>query len=533
MSSSQEGSAAPAEEAPTPPSSAAPLEEGALPMTGMPMAMPTMPVAGGEGMQMPMMQMPMQTGGGAPMAFSFDPSQMQGLMQNLSSLPQGTGVVFAGQEPPSAAAPAEPAPTAAYARPAPPPRGASLPVVPKRGPAVSPRGPPPAVPARHKSQPAEQPFSDLAPEDDDDDLPPVEDFPEDEVIASDQVIKEGWLWKKAAKLNRWQKRYVRLYSTYVTYYEKLPSSAAIQPDGVFSLEGYVVGKVNQGDAYVIQLKHAKGGRDYQFQANTPWEVELWVVELQEVMEALPDRIAACLPTARPKMSETITAHSMRLKREAVKGSRQLTVRSKSKGTVGPRKHAHPVFCVPLDSIVQVDPETDIPIVVRDTIAYLESRVEIEGLFRLSGSAIAIAQLKERYDSGEEVDLSSIQDPHAVAGLLKLFFREAPVPLLTFELYEEFLAFPGLEDDVKLDTMRDLVSRLPERNGKVLRHVMLFLQRVAAKESINFMGTGNIAIVFGPNIMRRENATMIESMLESKSGNSVVKYMLDHVDDLFA
>lgn len=37
------------------------------------------------------------------------------------------------------------------------------------------------------------------------------------------------------------------------------------------------------------------------------------------------------------------------------------------------------------------------------------------------------------------DLALVQDPHVVAGLLKLYFRELPVPLLTFELYDCFLA----------------------------------------------------------------------------------------------
>lgn len=40
------------------------------------------------------------------------------------------------------------------------------------------------------------------------------------------------------------------------------------------------------------------------------------------------------------------------------------------------------------------------------------------------------------------DLSS-EPPHDVAGLLKLYFRELPEPLLTFEMYEPFLAAAGM------------------------------------------------------------------------------------------
>lgn len=41
--------------------------------------------------------------------------------------------------------------------------------------------------------------------------------------------------------------------------------------------------------------------------------------------------------------------------------------------------------------------------------------------------------------GKKVDLATVINPHTVAGLLKVFFRELPEPLLTFELYDAFLA----------------------------------------------------------------------------------------------
>ncbi|MBP5977877.1 hypothetical protein HW132_35570 [Brasilonema sp. CT11] len=43
--------------------------------------------------------------------------------------------------------------------------------------------------------------------------------------------------------------------------------------------------------------------------------------------------------------------------------------------------------------------------------------------------------------GKKIDLTG-EDIHNVAGLLKLFFRELPEPLLTFELYESFIAAMG-------------------------------------------------------------------------------------------
>ncbi len=66
----------------------------------------------------------------------------------------------------------------------------------------------------------------------------------------------------------------------------------------------------------------------------------------------------------------------------------------------------------------------------------------EGLFRISGSVSEVKAIKAAYLRGEAVDLTKVTDPHAVAGVLKLFFREARDPLLTFELYPFCLACLG-------------------------------------------------------------------------------------------
>jgi hypothetical protein len=96
----------------------------------------------------------------------------------------------------------------------------------------------------------------------------------------------------------------------------------------------------------------------------------------------------------------------------------------------------------------IDPESDyIPTFLLLCSSYLEKhsfftlqnpllklpQVEREGIFRVSGNLNSIMELKQRFDRGEEIDLSQIPDPHTVSGVFKLWFRELPEPLLTYDL----------------------------------------------------------------------------------------------------
>lgn len=65
-------------------------------------------------------------------------------------------------------------------------------------------------------------------------------------------------------------------------------------------------------------------------------------------------------------------------------------------------------------------------------------LEIEGIFRLSGSARDIDKMKDQLDRGKGMELDG-QDCHAIAGLLKLWLREMPEPLLTYDLYDNWIA----------------------------------------------------------------------------------------------
>jgi hypothetical protein len=69
---------------------------------------------------------------------------------------------------------------------------------------------------------------------------------------------------------------------------------------------------------------------------------------------------------------------------------------------------------------------------------LRNHYTLEGIFRLSGAAAEIQELKQDFDKGNDVDLQDCNDPHVVAGLLKQFLRELPDPIFTYDMYDNFI-----------------------------------------------------------------------------------------------
>jgi len=72
-------------------------------------------------------------------------------------------------------------------------------------------------------------------------------------------------------------------------------------------------------------------------------------------------------------------------------------------------------------------DNTVPLLVRRCIEYLviKDAVALEGIFRVPGSQQLMNQLKRDFEKGIDVNLmDTCHDPMAVAGLLKLFYRES-------------------------------------------------------------------------------------------------------------
>lgn len=147
----------------------------------------------------------------------------------------------------------------------------------------------------------------------------------------------------------------------------------------------------------------------------------------------------------------------------------------------------------------------VPLIVRQCVEEIERRgIDEVGIYRVSGVATDIQSLKAAFDSNNK-DVSLMMremDVNAIAGTLKLYFRELPEPLFTDELYPNFAGGIALSDSVaKESCMLNLLLSLPEPNLVTFLFVLDHLKRVAENESINKMSLHNLATVFGPTLLR--------------------------------
>lgn len=56
-------------------------------------------------------------------------------------------------------------------------------------------------------------------------------------------------------------------------------------------------------------------------------------------------------------------------------------------------------------------------------------LDLEGLFLVNGNAERVDWLRQRYDSGEEVELEKEADLASAVSLLRLFLQELPEPVI--------------------------------------------------------------------------------------------------------
>ncbi|CAB1340760.1 unnamed protein product, partial [Coregonus sp. 'balchen'] len=149
-----------------------------------------------------------------------------------------------------------------------------------------------------------------------------------------------------------------------------------------------------------------------------------------------------------------------------------------------------VFGCSLSSLCQRE-NTSVPSFVTTCIDHVENTgLSIDGIYRVSGNLAVIQKLRfaVNHDEKLELDDSKWEDIHVTTGALKMFFRELPEPLFTYDSFNDF---------INAITASKCNKRLNQAVAKTeSRHNAMPLQT----------SQKSVAIVFGPTLLRPETET---------------------------
>ncbi|MBN3272860.1 FA13B protein, partial [Polyodon spathula] len=193
-----------------------------------------------------------------------------------------------------------------------------------------------------------------------------------------------------------------------------------------------------------------------------------------------------------------------------------------------------VFGVPLEELQQDgQPGQEVPVLVKRIVEYIEEHggLDLEGLFLVNGNAERVEWLRQRYESGEEVDLEKEADLASAVSLLRLFLQELPEPVIPaalqahiLQLYQDFST-----EEEQSRNMKYFLQQLPQANYSLLRFLCRFLCSVASLQEESW-SAGALAAVFGPDVFHID--TEVEDLKEQESVGRILADLLENQEDLF-
>ncbi|XP_044037716.1 rho GTPase-activating protein 44 isoform X4 [Siniperca chuatsi] len=166
---------------------------------------------------------------------------------------------------------------------------------------------------------------------------------------------------------------------------------------------------------------------------------------------------------------------------------------------------------------------------------LECGMQEEGLFRVAPSASKLKKLKASLDCGVLDVQEYSSDPHAIAGALKSYLRELPEPLMTTELYDEWIQASNIQDmDKRLQALMAACEKLPIDNLNNFRYLVKFLAKLSEYQDANKMTPGNMAIVLGPNLLWTHTEPNMTEMMTTMSLQivGIIEPIIQHADWFF-
>jgi len=160
------------------------------------------------------------------------------------------------------------------------------------------------------------------------------------------------------------------------------------------------------------------------------------------------------------------------------------------------------------------------------------------LFRIPGSASAVDRIYASFADPTTISFSDDETVHNISGAFKLYLRSLEDPVLPFEMHDDAIRIASdLRESnnfaAALEEAKALLAKLPELNSRVLNRLLQLLSVTSQKSEQNKMDVQNVAIVFGPTLVRQYPAkeTAMSIMESTEKSRAFVALLLEHVNEL--
>lgn len=173
--------------------------------------------------------------------------------------------------------------------------------------------------------------------------------------------------------------------------------------------------------------------------------------------------------------------------------------------------------------------------------------DVEGIFRLSGSAKRIKDLQQVFNTpdryGKGLDWNGYT-VHDAANILRRYLNQLPEPIVPLDFYERFRQplrayqangvrnpqLEAMEVEEHTKTVRayqQLITELPPLNRQLLLYILDLLAVFASKADLNRMNAQNLAAIFQPGIISHPKDDMAPS--EYRLSQDVLIFLIENQD----
>ena len=176
--------------------------------------------------------------------------------------------------------------------------------------------------------------------------------------------------------------------------------------------------------------------------------------------------------------------------------------------------------------------------------------DVEGIFRLSGSAKRIKELQVVFDSpdryGKGLDWTGYT-VHDAANILRRYLNQLPQPIVPLTFYErcrdplrshQAQAVGDMEaqaqdvgdfdHDAAIVTYQRLITELPPLNRQLLLYILDLLAVFASKSELNRMTSANLAAIFQPGMLSHPSHDMEPP--EYRLSQDVIIFLIENQDN---